>query len=138
MNNYRKSEAYRSYQKKYQQDNKDKHSAYVLASYQKNKTVRNLTQAEYGKVYRLTPEGKFASYKGCAKKYKREWKLTLEEFRTLYMGTCFVTPCNDRVTGLDRIDSSKGYVLDNVRPSCERHNQMKNDMTDEQCYQKMK
>ena len=54
------------------------------------------------------------------------------------MGTCFVTPCNDRVTGLDRIDSSKGYVLDNVRPSCERHNQMKNDMTDEQCYQKMK
>jgi hypothetical protein len=37
--------------------------------------------------------------------------------------------------GLDRIDSSKGYVPGNIRPCCKRCNHAKNDMTDQEFWE---
>lgn len=80
-----------------------------------------------------------AYYKRNCKLRNIEWKLTLDEFTILLSGNCFY--CNiepqtrilagkERThNGIDRVDSSKGYVTDNVVTCCKRCNQAKNDMT---------
>ena len=62
-----------------------------------------------------------------AKRRGYVWELTLEEFACLADQPC--SYC-DRVTvhggcGLDRLDSTKGYILDNVAPSCRECNRIK-------------
>lgn len=64
-----------------------------------------------------------------------EWSLTEDEFETLTSSPCFY--CGDDphrkihqyydllVTGIDRIDSSIGYVLSNCVPCCKTCNMMK-------------
>jgi len=86
------------------------------------------------KTYRATPKGMFIRFKACAKQRKLSLSLTEEQFHSLMRSSCFVTNCARRVTGLDRIDSRKGYDLDNVRASCERHNEMLNNMSDKDAY----
>ena len=52
------------------------------------------------------------------------------------VGYCLISsPCaycgqiQENFNGLDRIDSNKDYVVDNVTPCCKRCNQAKNDMS---------
>lgn len=80
----------------------------------------------------------YRRYQGEAKKHDRAFELTKEDFSFLTKMNCFY--CGDepnqlRVTrgghgdyeysGLDRVDPSKGYTLDNVVPSCKVCNYMK-------------
>jgi len=68
---------------------------------------------------------KFAQYKSGAKKRNIGFSLSKEEFLTFWQKSCFY--CGDKVAtiGLDRIDSSKGYSLDNVVSCCAICNTMK-------------
>ena len=93
---------------------------------------------KYISNYRKTPKGRFIAARASAKVRKIYFRISLQNYSRLIQQSCFVTNCFNKVTGLDRIDSSKGYRISNVRPSCHRHNSMMNDMTDRETYKKAK
>lgn len=72
-----------------------------------------------------------AQYKSRAKQKERQFDLTDEEFKTLFNSKC--TYCGKQYAfGIDRIDSSKGYILKNCVPCCAICNRMKNSYTIEE------
>ncbi len=83
----------------------------------------------------------YRSYKNRAARDGREFKINMEDFYYLTSQPCFLcaTPPSQRVSkrgkrsyvynGLDRMDCAKGYVLDNVRPCCWIHNNLKGNLS---------
>lgn len=104
----------------------------VITSTGDCKECRRLRAAARSK----TPAGILQTKKDKAKEHGRDWTISDDYFHGQMVLPCFVVGCCDKVTGLDRIDSSKGYIDDNVRPSCMYHNKMKSDMTDAATYLK--
>lgn len=102
--------------------------------YQRNKEERHAKMS----AYRSSIGGRFSSIRAVARYHGRVWNLTLKQFTTLYTQPCFVIGCKERTSGLDRADNTQGYTILNARASCYRHNIMKNDLTDAECYLKMK
>ena len=95
---------------------------------------RKLTLAVYARseirkmsmhAYRQTPESKYTMYIGSAKKRKLLFALTFEQFMTFWQKPCHY--CHDPVEtiGLDRVDNSKGYTLDNTVSCCTPCNRSK-------------
>ena len=82
------------------------------------------SKAKSGAAFRIL----FGNYKRAAKKRGIVWELTEEQFRELTSSPCFYTgklPSNLKVApsgevytynGIDRLDSTQGYVLDNCVP----------------------
>jgi len=81
-------------------------------------------------------------YKRHAKKRGNEWNLTEEQFRALTQKDCYYCggkPNNRRnargyngeyiYNGIDRIDNTKGYTIDNVISCCKVCNRAKNNLT---------
>lgn len=66
------------------------------------------------------------SYTSKAMVKGREFALTPDVTYKILMARC--TYCGGEGYGIDRIDSSKGYIEGNVTPCCSRCNTMKNDM----------
>jgi hypothetical protein len=79
----------------------------------RNKPLKDLTLAER----------KAEGYIKRANKKGIEFSLTVEQIDILLNTPC--TYCGDEANCLDRIDSKKGYVLENVQPSCNTCNMMK-------------
>lgn len=94
------------------------------------------------------PSGEAACYaafiitkRQCADKRGFAWKITLEDWKRLTRQPCHYCgepPSNHskgryngtyRYNGLDRVDNSVGYVLNNVVPCCKRCNCAKSDQT---------
>lgn len=92
----------------------------------------------------------YGHYKANAKQKNREFTLTKEDFRTLTKMNCFYCGIEPQqqggasskkrknqnnglytYNGIDRIDSSKGYTLDNVVTSCYNCNYSKMSRTQE-------
>jgi len=80
-----------------------------------------------------------------ADKRNFEWSLTVDQVRTLFEQSCyycgikpqqkiFMRSCygSYNYNGLDRVDSSKGYSIENVVPCCGICNVAKNSMTVDQ------
>lgn len=85
----------------------------------------------------------YRGYKQLARSKKREFALSLEEFKLLTKGDCHycgIPPCQTvkrlhnggksigteyKYNGIDRVDSSKGYTLSNCVSACGIHNKMK-------------
>lgn len=89
----------------------------------------------------------FSSYKGSAKHKQRSFNLTKEQFLQLVMGNCFycnkapednstVALCSTKEVhgwsrygihhnGIDRVDNTIGYTLENCVPCCTLCNRMK-------------
>lgn len=94
-------------------------------------------QLAYGQAARNNLE---FQYKRGAKKRGLDYSLSTEEFDKLVIGICYY--CGDsltntikgqgktsgdfKYTGIDRVDSTKGYILDNCVPCCWMCNNMKN------------
>lgn len=86
--------------------------------------------------------------KQSAKNRGLEYLLTREELSKIISENCFycgVPPSNEirtyrtkklkfKYTGIDRVDSSRGYVLDNVRPCCECCNIAKSNKTEDEFF----
>ena len=81
-------------------------------------------------------------YKRHAKKRGHEWNLTEEQFNELTQKDCYycgAKPNNVRkargnngdyiYNGIDRIDNTKGYTIDNIVPCCKTCNLAKNNLT---------
>lgn len=104
--------------------------------YQKNKEV-HFAKAEKWRVAnrekinrgKQTVLGRYKGARYRAEKSGREWTLTLAEFEELCAQDCRY--CNGFFgavvsgSGLDRLDSTKGYTLDNVWPCCKHCNALK-------------
>jgi len=59
----------------------------------------------------------------------REWVLSDKDVERLVSSPCFYCGFSSGLIGLDRVDSNKGYILDNVVPCCKICNLAKNDMS---------
>lgn len=71
---------------------------------------------------------KYSEYKKSAKDNDREFTLTKDDFKKLWLKPCYY--CNSTIEniGLDRLDNSQGYIIENVVSCCIRCNKMKRDM----------
>lgn len=70
--------------------------------------------------------GKYARYKRGAKKRNYSFELSLDEFSNLITdANCYL--CGRESSGVDRLDNSIGYVLENCKPCCGSCNKMKSD-----------
>lgn len=71
----------------------------------------------------------FVNYKGGANRRGYDYKLSLDEFREIYLKDCFycgISPAK----GIDRQDNSQGYLLKNCVPCCKYCNLAKRDMSE--------
>lgn len=73
--------------------------------------------------HRSSHNVRYAAYKGDAKRYKRCFELTFDEFVSLVTTSCHY--CGADGWGIDRKDSSVGYILQNCLPCCSACNCMK-------------
>lgn len=114
----------------------------------KGKNLRNGNTKSCGCI-KIKPRGEasfnflYASRRRDAINRKKDWTLTKKEFKYLTKRNCFycgIEPtqvfkqnrANGSYTynGVDRINSSKGYVQGNVRPCCATCNRAKNVLTE--------
>lgn len=78
--------------------------------------------------HKLTPKRRFSSYLSVIRIKKYVNELTLEKFAEItsypcvYCGEFSKSYCH---TGIDRIDSKQGYILDNIVSCCDICNKMK-------------
>jgi len=84
----------------------------------------------------------FCKYAYKARIREIEFKLTFEQFKVLIFKNCYLcgSPPSNLAkrksiqgqlfySGIDRLDNSKGYIIENVRPACHKCNAMKSSMT---------
>jgi len=82
-------------------------------------------------VKQANPDGnRYWTSKGNALKRHIEWELSFEQWKAIVSQPCvYRTPDSvNTVIGLDRIDSTLGYLETNVHPCCYKHNQAKSDI----------
>ena len=97
------------------------HRAYFLT----HKEQRNNKNRIWRKSTYL---GKYLGYRANAKRKGHYWDLSREEFSSFWGVPC--NYCGGRIEtiGLDRVNNSKGYILDNLVPCCKECNLMKRAM----------
>ena len=113
------------YQRSVRSQNREKFREQNLANYRRN---RNKILA-HKKLYEKTPTGRFSNYKSTAKHRGYCFDLTFEQFMSFWKLPCEYCGKEIPTIGLDRIDNSIGYVLENVIPCCEICNVMKQDLS---------
>lgn len=80
------------------------------------------------KVFRPRRSGRGCVFCACIRNAKERgivFDITEDQCAEVVNSACIFkcTECN--TTGIDRIDSSKGYIPDNIQPMCGNHNYMK-------------
>jgi tRNA U54 and U55 pseudouridine synthase Pus10 len=95
-------------------------------------------QKAYRKNYNNTVHGKWQMYKSNAKKRAMSFELTLEDFAKFWKEPCAYCGGAIGTVGLDRINSTRPYILDNVVACCSRCNEMKMASTTEDWVNQMK
>ena len=81
--------------------------------------------------YNSTPAHKYSQYKNGAKKRNIPFDLTYEEFYTFWNKPCQYCGGEIKTVGIDRVDNTKGYILENCVPCCKTCNVMKLNHTTE-------
>lgn len=119
----RNKEVWNARRREYYLENKEKIS-------QRDKEYRT-KYPEVKRNYNQSLQGKWTHYKATAKRRGLPFELTFDEFSSFWQKPCHYCGCEVDTICLDRVDSSKGYTLDNVVPSCVDHNLMKLDHTEE-------
>jgi hypothetical protein len=106
----------KQYMKDWRKNNQDKIKSYrVKGRVQEKKTIN----------------GRYAKYKSCAKDRDISFDISIEEFTTFWQTPC--SYCGDSIEtiGIDRVDSSLGYKINNIVSCCTICNRMKLDYTKE-------
>ena len=104
-----------------------------------NLKCRNCIHNRFGKCLNTLLYNAFTHYKNNAKARNIDWNLSEEEFKEIVSKPCYYCGENpqrtktvsykntfEKITGVDRIDSSKGYNTDNCVSCCKHCNIMKN------------
>lgn len=81
--------------------------------------------AIYNKKQDSSPNGRYHAYKSGAKARNVSFSLTKSQFIELWQKPC--TYCGDSIEtiGIDRVDNSIGYTIENIVPCCFTCNSMK-------------
>jgi len=89
----------------------------------------NERQRQYYRNTVNTPLNKYKKLVHGAKNRGKEINITFEDFMGIYGMPCFY--CGDEVltSGIDRVNSSKGYVLGNIVRCCQICNRAKNNLS---------
>ncbi len=118
----------------WRKENKEEYHKESKEYYQKVKNSKELNDKHLKSLHKhqQSIKGKLTSYKSGAKQRGLEFSLTKEQFESYWKKPCFY--CGDKIEtiGLDRIDNSKGYTLDNIVPCCKTCNNMKKDLSQEE------
>ena len=80
---------------------------------------------EKKRIYIESEKGKFGKYKCGAKERNIKFDLTFEEFISYWQKPCAYCGSKIDTIGLDRMDSGKGYLIDNVCSCCWECNKLK-------------
>ena len=103
--------------------------------YKRNKRGFQERYDKKKKIYKKWSQsvsGRYSSYKSGAKKRGLSFELSKEEFTLFWKAPCHYCTGNIETIGLDRVDSSEGYKVNNVVPCCTTCNTMKNSLTTEE------
>jgi hypothetical protein len=78
----------------------------------------------YQKKWKVSPAGRLCKYKWGAKSRGYKFELDFETFNSILKQSCHY--CGKKESnGIDRIDSTRGYDMDNILPCCKICNVMK-------------
>ena len=121
---YRKSDKYRAMISRYKKSPK---GMATISKYGKSEKA-TLSRQSYNARWTRTPWGKFRSYRNGSKTRGLVFKLTFEQFLSFWQKPCHYCGEAIETIGLDRVDSSKGYTIDNVVSCCIICNKGKLDM----------
>ena len=72
-------------------------------------------------------KAQYLRYQERAKEKNSQFALSFEDFRETINLPCIYCGFNEGIVGIDRIDSSVGYLIDNIVPCCKVCNYMKLD-----------
>lgn len=126
---YKTSGKYELSQKRYYAKNRER----IKQRNNKNHRLRRLNHPEAvrlrDRTYAKTLTGRWNSYRRSASCTGREFSLTKEEFREFWQKPCIYCGSEIMTIGLDRVDNTQGYLLENVVPCCGVCNLMKKNMT---------
>jgi len=118
--------------KKWRENNKELVSETKRRYYQKNRekllAVRKKYHREHpeiDKAYKQRPKGRYMTYRLGAKNRNLRFEITLEEFTEFAVKPCIYCGDSFDKIGIDRVDSSKGYIKGNMVSCCEMCNKMK-------------
>lgn len=98
-----------------------------LDNFYKNSRQKDGYAGECKNCQNTAKENRYNIYKKNAKKRNIDFNLTKEDFYFLTQQKCHYCGDMKEYNGIDRIDSNKGYELNNCVPCCEICNKMKLD-----------
>lgn len=92
---------------------------------------------EKEKAHKRTIISRYGSCKRSAKRRSISFDITLEQYKALIANPCYYSghALPETGGGLDRIDSSKGYIIGNVVPCCSRCNNIFNKYDKQETYE---
>ena len=137
---YQKTQQYKevrgAYQKEYRNTPKAKAALrryYKSSGYKKSlkKYQESESCKQHAKAWKNSLRGHWHSYRSGAKIRGIPFLLTFEQFSSFWQKPCHYSGHTIATIGLDRIDSSKGYSIDNVVPCCQACNVAKLRMSPE-------
>lgn len=109
-----------------------------LSEFWKNKACKDGYCGECKHCQNTAKENRYNLYKKGAKARGLEFKIDKENFYTLTQQPCVYCGELNEYNGLDRIDSSIGYTIENVVPCCSICNKMKLDHSKEFFFEHIK
>lgn len=110
------------------QEQVKKRKKYLVLWNQKNREKRRVIVRTYESSYQKTANGKWRMLRSSASAKNLELSLTKDEALALISGTCIYCGVNEPI-GIDRVDSLKGYTIENSVSCCSTCNYMKRRMT---------
>ena len=114
------------YREDYYIKNKEKIKKYSKKYYKNN--FENISARDKKNIHTL--KRRFIVYKTNAKRKGLIFVFTLNEFSEIINKPCYY--CGENSGGIDRLDSSIGYLKDNCVPCCAICNYMKNKYTEDE------
>jgi len=96
------------------------------------RNANRATQKEWFKGNYNTPWGKFRHIRNGAKARDIGFELSFEEFKDFWQSPCYFCDSDISTIGLDRLNSSLGYVTGNIVPCCSKCNFAKHLMSVEE------
>lgn len=108
---------------------------YFKKYYAKNRERLLRASRKWEKENYATPSVRYRSYRSRAREKSIPFQLTLDQFKTFWQLPCFYCGGEIATIGLDRVDNSKGYEINNLVPCCIICNRMKHVLDQELFYE---
>ena len=126
---YRETPQGKASRKRYRERNREKSREYQREYRRTHLEENRKYLKEYMRAYGQTKKQKYATYKRSAKSRGHEFELYIDTFLTYWQKPCHYCGEDIETIGLDRVDNSSGYTVENTVPCCFGCNKIKQAMT---------